>query len=223
MNKESSKKIILIVMIVFVTIIVLAGFTYAVFSYSRTSSNKPSIQAGMLEFGYIEQTNGISLENAMPISDTTALNTTKSNEYFDFYVTYNISNNATIQYEIDIENITDKLSVVNSGELSALDSSMIKVALEDRNEVGTERPMVVNPIHFSELERTPASNSKDGYVLYKASITGDSADYYRLYMWIPETDVDGNILMMSGEGEYSINKKAFSVRINIQAIANHNN
>lgn len=223
MNKESSKRIILIVMVVFVTIIVLAGFTYALFSYSRTSSNESSLQAGMLEFGYIEESNGINLENAMPISDTTALNTTNSNDYFDFYVTYDVSNNATIEYEIDIENITAELSLVADGTFTEMNSSRIKVALENRNEVGTENPMIVNPTYFSELERTPASNSKAGYVLHKTSITGNQTDYYRLYMWIPEVDFDGNVLTMSGADEYSINEQAFSVRINVQAVANHNN
>lgn len=218
MNKESSKKIILIVFVIIVSIVVLVGFTYALFRYSRTSSTNNTIVAGKLEFGYVEETNGINLQNAMPISDETALNTTNSNDYFDFYVKYNISRNAIIDYEIDIENTTRELEQVISGGLSELSTSSIKVALENRTVVNNSNPMIVNPSYFSELEKLPASNGKKGYILHRTSISGDSVDYYRLYMWIPEVDKNGNILSMSDTGENSIANKAFSIRINVQAL-----
>lgn len=222
MNKESSKKIILVVFIVIVSIVVLVGFTYALFRYSRTSSTNNTITAGKLEFGYIEETNGINLQNAMPISDETALNTTNSNDYFDFYVKYNVSSNAIIDYEIDIENTTSELEQVISGALSELSSSSIKIALENRTVVDDENPMIVNPTYFSELEIFPASNEKEGFVLHKTSISGNDADYYRLYMWIPEVDRDGNELSIVENGENSINNKAFSIQINVQAIGKNN-
>lgn len=222
MNKESSKKIILIVIISIVSIVVVIGFTYALYLYSRTSSTTTSITTGKLEFGYIEETNGVNLQNAMPISDETALNTTNSNDYFDFYIKYEVEGNITVDYEIDIENVTDNLEQISNGELSELSSSKIKVALENRNSVGDERPMVVNPTYFSELERYPASNSKDGYLLYKTSMTGDSTDYYRLYMWIPELDFDGNELSLSENDENSIVNQAFSVIVNVQALGKNN-
>ena len=218
MNKESSKKIILVIFVVIVSIVVLVGFTYALFRYSRTSSTNNTITAGKLEFGYIEETNGINLQNAMPISDETALNTTNSKDYFDFYVKYNVSSNAIIDYEIDIENTTSNIEQVINGSLSEMSTSRIKVALENRTVVDDENPMLVNPTYFSELELFPASNSRNGYVLYKNSTTGSSTDYYRLYMWIPEVDRDGNELSISAGGDNSISNQAFSIQINVQAI-----
>lgn len=218
MNKESSKKIVLVVFVFIVTVVALIGFTYALFRYSRVSSNNASIIAGKLEFGYIEETNGINLQNAMPVSDEVALNTTDSNNYFDFYVTYNVSSNATIDYEVDIENITNQLSEVINNNLAPVDSSKIKVALENRADTNNDSPMLVNPTYFSELERYPASNSKKGYILYKTSITGNSKDYYRLYMWIPEIDTDGNEISIVSNTDNFVGNQAFSIKINIQAL-----
>ena len=43
----------------------------------------------------------------------------------DFYVKYNVSSNAIIDYEIDIENTTSELEQVMSGSLSELSSSTL--------------------------------------------------------------------------------------------------
>lgn len=222
MKKESSKKILLTLFVVIVGVVAILGFTYAIFKYLRTSSLSSSITAGKLEFGYIEDINGINLQNAMPISDEVAINTTDENNYFDFYVTYDVSENLEINYEIDIENTSNKIDMVSNGSIEELSTSCVKVALENRNEVAPLDPMLVNPTYFLELENNKASNSKNGYILYKNSITGKSKDYYRLYMWIAEVDIDGNEMSMSDEGEHSIGNKDFSVQINVQAIGKSN-
>ena len=129
-----------------------------------------------------------------------------------------LQKDAIIDYEIDIENTTGDLEQVINGSLSQMSTSRIKVALENRTVVNDENPMLVNPTYFSELEIFPASNEKEGFVLHKTSISGNDADYYRLYMWIPEVDREGNELSISQTGENSISNQAFSIQINVQAI-----
>ncbi len=223
MEKSSSKNVVLFVVVFLVLLISIVGFSFAFFYYSRNSTTESQIQAGKLMLGYIEETNGISLTNAMPVSDTNALNTTDENAYFDFYVTYAISDRATIHYEIDIEDRTSELSGVGDGSLQRLDSKRVKVALENRNETLPDNPLVVSPTYFSEIELIPASNQKNGYRLYDKSVTGEGTDYYRLYLWLPEVDSDGvAIPMIDMDGVEGIQNKAFSVRINVQALAQAN-
>lgn len=223
MENSSSKKVILFVVVFFVFLISIIGFTFAFFRYMRTSSTESSIQAGKVMLGYIEETNGISLTNAMPISDTNALNTTDTNAYFDFYITYAIPSMAQIKYEIDIEDITDQLEDVEDGTLKSVATNRVKVALENRSETLPDKPLVVAPTYFSSIALIPASNQKPGYKLYEKTVSGEANDYYRLYLWLAEVDSTGEVVpMIDTDGVEGIRNQAFSVKINVQALAQVN-
>lgn len=218
MEQTSSKKIMLWIFVVMIVVISLVGLSYAFFRYSRLSDTSTVIQTGGVDFQYVEETNGITLTNAVPTPDVDAINTTDENAYFDFYISYNFSDFSVIRYEIDIEDTTDTLESVVSGENTKLDSSRIKVALEDRTVTMPEEPMVVNPTYFQELELRKASNEQPGYKLYEKTGNGAGKDYYRLYMWIPEYDSNGEVVpVMDTDAVKGIGHQAFSVKINVQA------
>jgi len=218
MERVSSKNFILWTIAIIVVIISIVGLSFAFLNYSRTSTTQATIEAGEVMLGYIEQTNGISLENALPVTDEAALNTTDTNAYFDFYVTYSFPATVSLKYEIDILNNTSNLEGVQNGTLSSLLTSRVKVALENRTEVMPEEPLLVSPTYFSLLETKPASNSKAGYKLYEKTVTGKSVDYYRLYMWIPEYDASGvGIPLIDVDSVAGIQNQAFSVKISVQA------
>ncbi len=220
MEKVSSKRVVLWTIAVVVLIISVVGFSFAFFFYSRTSDTEIKISSGGAMFGYQEETNGITLENALPTDDEVILNTEDNHYYFDFYITYNFAETAHLSYEIDIEDTTLESKDVQAGLLKKLDTSRVKVALENRTVTLPTEPMVVNPTYFSSVEQTAASNEKKGYRLYKKETSGNRVDYYRLYMWIPEYDAFGDVIpVMSTDENEGIENQTFSVKINVQAVS----
>lgn len=223
MERRVSKQAVLFVIVFIVFLISVIGFTFAFFSYQRTSDITSTIGAGKLSLGYVEQTNGINIDNVVPTSDDTALNTTDEDAYFDFYITYDITNTVEITYEIDIEDTTSVL-LESDTSINKLETNRVKIALENRNETYPEYPLVVAPTYFSQLELTPASNSKPGYKLYSKTTSSATTDYYRLYMWLAEKDSNGVDVPITdtetdeGTTIEGIQNKAFSIRVNVQAL-----
>lgn len=220
MEHTSSKNIVLWVILVFIIILCTIGVTFAFFNYTRLSNNNVGLTTGKAVLGYVEEANGIFLSNALPISDVNALNTTNPDDYFDFYVTYELGSSASLDYEIDIENTTSNLEEIQNGSCTPLDSSRIKIALEDRSVTLPEEPMIVGATYFSEVEVNKATNGAAGYYLHSENVTGKGTHYYRLYMWIPEVDDLGvAIPLIDMNGVSGIQNQAFSVKINVQAVA----
>lgn len=223
MERRVSKQAILFVIVFIVFLISVIGFTFAFFTYQRTSSHTPTIGAGKLSLGYIEETNGIYMDNVMPTSDDNALNTTDADAYFDFYIAYDITNTVELTYEIDIEDTTDTI-LESDTSLSKIETNRVKIALENRNKTYPDYPLVVAPTYFSQIELTSASNSKKGYKLYTKTTSTKATDYYRLYMWLAEKDsnnVDVPVIdteTSEGTTIEGIQNKAFSIRVNVQAL-----
>lgn len=226
MERKTSKQLILFVIVFIVLLISVVGFTYAFFTYQRTSGDDTVVKAGQLMLGYIEETNGIEIQDAVPKSDDDALNTENASDYFDFYISYALPTSASIKYEIDIENITEDI-LGEDTTYFVLESDRVKLALENRSEVYPDNPLLVGPTYLSTLELTPASNEKAGYKFYDKTVTGTGKvanDYYRLYMWIPEVDSAGKEIPLTDtvDGVKGIQNRAFSIRVNVQALAQVN-
>lgn len=65
---KTKKQIIIVVAIILISIIALAGTTFAVFTASLTGTKKVSIQTGTLQIDFTEG-NRINLTNAAPVTD----------------------------------------------------------------------------------------------------------------------------------------------------------
>ena len=111
MNKK--KNLILTLLAVLTVILITGGVTYAFFSYAKTGTTDNLITTGSITFLYTEVDgvgNGISIQNAFPISDDKGKVLTKTNEYFDFKVTSKTGNDkipyeVTARKSIDSDNI----------------------------------------------------------------------------------------------------------------------
>ena len=223
MEKSSSRNVVLMIVLLFIIVVSVIGLTFAFFQYSRTSTTSTDIRTAVVQMGYIEEKSGISLTNAMPISDDDALGSTDLDNYFDFNVNYEFPTSTTLSYEIDIEDITSRLDGIIDKSLTSVSSDRIKVALASRTTDGSVSSMVVNPVYFSNLEDSVASNSKPGFKLLEKEVVGKNVDYYRLYLWIPENDVSGQPIPLVDMDEVGgIRHQAFSVRVNVQALAKVN-
>ena len=96
-NKNKSFLFIILILILLIAII---GISYAAFSYTGTGQKLNTITTGAISMEYVESTNVISMNNALPTTDSTGKKLSNSGEYFDFTVKSSIAGNTDINYEI---------------------------------------------------------------------------------------------------------------------------
>lgn len=190
-NKYSYNKYVFLVLILFmVLVIMVAGCTYAVFTWTTTN---PSRATGNLSSGKISCTfnegSPISIKAAQPISDSVGKNL-QSNSingytsgYFDSVISCTCSSSCTGSYEIYLKEIASS---------SSIDNKYIKVYLTDGS-LNTESQL--NPVTtFSNLitSKTDAKAKR----LYIDSFSGDFSRKLRLRVWVaddyPVTNVTTN-------------------------------
>ncbi len=99
MNKEKIKNGLTIGALIIMLIMVI-GISYAAFTYSGLGKKENTITTGAISMSYTESSNTISMNNALPTTDTTGKTRTNSGEYFDFTVKSSIAGNTDINYEI---------------------------------------------------------------------------------------------------------------------------
>ena len=68
MEEDNSRKVFLSVLGVAILLVAVVGVSFALYSTSSTGKDN-SISTGTITMSYTEPTNGILLENALPISD----------------------------------------------------------------------------------------------------------------------------------------------------------
>ena len=213
---DNRRKILVLLIAIIGLISVTIGITYAFISYTKEGEYENSIKSGSITFHYNEDTRGISLEDALPISD----NQGKSqNKYFDFTITSKTTTDIAIPYLITAR---------KSGDL---DSSIVKVALfkvtNDENDPQQEIEEELYTSFYDKLDNTTQNNIVEK-VLYKESVPVNTNNYnekYRLRIWIdentdfsPEIDPEtGEYIEVEGEYVYPYNGKTFSIQVNVYA------
>ena len=182
MEGNNSKEILLSVLGVIVLIIAVIGISLAAFNFSQTGMKENKITTGRLNMSYSEDTNGITLENALPISDETGKALINDNETFDFTVEAIIEDgdaNTVINYAITAQKVEDA---------TTLDDSAIKVYLTNTDS-STEVP-VLEPTKLSLVDKTTSSElslaPSGEFKLATGSFTDSSTHNYRLRMWVAD-------------------------------------
>ena len=177
-KEKNYEKFILSGALILLLIVSVVGITYAVFSYQREGEKNNVITTGSIIFTYTETTNGINLQNAMPISDEVGkkLERSENNEgYFDFNVSCSLAGTARINYEV----YATKLNVENP-----LSEEYVKMYLTDGT---TDQPILGYdndvPTYYSLKDSTVASGSK---TLYTGSFTNSGVQSFRLRMWLSD-------------------------------------
>ncbi len=193
MKQKETKQLLLSVFGVALIILAITGFTYAIFTYTVTSSKTNQIRTGSIKMSYLESnTNVISINNAMPTTDLVGKN---QNDYFDFTLSAEISGTSTISYDIFAQQIETENSI---------DNNEIKVYLE--KEESGKYEAVMEPLVFS-----PTTDK--GMLLYKDSFSNKTnskvtkLENYRFRMWIDE------------KSDVKTFSKNFKIKINVYANA----
>lgn len=183
-KKKQSKQLVLSILGILSLVMITAGVTYAIFTYTKLGSTENTITVGTIKLLYTENTGvgkGIKITNALPISDDEGKAYNTDGYVFDFTVEGENSGNEVIPYEVTLRQKTD----------STLDNKIVKVYFTKMS--GDVETAVFEPTLFSALTQTTVDVGDNvektlttGSV--PANATGDSkyVQNYRLRMWIDE-------------------------------------
>ena len=177
-NGINVKETVVSILIVLILLVVVAGVSYAVWSRTFTGEKENSLKTGYVSFNYKESdTNVISIENAIPVSDEVGKKQKDSNSMFDFNVSAEYKGVKNINYE-----------VYSTLMKSTQDPKYVKVYLTNQN----DEP-------FSEYSKTvPTYNLlsdsliEEGKTLYKGNLKSGSIDNFRLRVWLSSDYSDGS-------------------------------
>lgn len=199
-QEKAGNKMKLMLSCIFIVLlfILVIGTTYALFSYTKEGKIENTISTGSITFSYTESSNGILLQNAMPVSDEVGKKldiSQKNNGYFDFNVSSTISGTSKINYEI----YATKISVDNE-----LNEKYVKIYLTDGltdNAISGYDSDI--PTYYSLKESALEKNAKS---LYYGTFNNTGIQYFRLRMWISD--------------KYDIKdvSENFKIKVNVQAI-----
>ena len=176
---KNKKKDFILILIVFILLIAIAGISYAAFNYAGTGQKLNTITTGSISMEYIESTNVISMNNALPTTDETGKKRLNAGEYFDFTVKSSITGNTDINYEI----------AAKEENGNTFDGKNIKFYLTKVNSDGSEEE-AMPPKTYSE---DPSGNGYTGrpsdmMSLFVGNLSqqGDTEIKYRLRLWVDE-------------------------------------
>ena len=178
MAKEKIKDILTITTSIFLLIVVI-GISYAAFTYSGVGQKTNTITTGAITMSYTESSNTISMNNALPTTDTTGKTRKNTGEYFDFTVKSSIAGNTDINYEIAAKEETG----------NTFSGSNIKYYLTTVDSAGKETEVMAPRIYYEE----PSGNvytgrPSDMMSLFVGNLNqqGDTTINYRLRLWVDE-------------------------------------
>ena len=208
-NKKRNIKILLAVLVIIGIIMIMLGVTYAVFTYTKLGTTSNVITTGTLKFSYTENTGvgrGISLSNALPVTDKKGKSYTESGQVFDFTITGTNTSSKAIPYEI-----TARLN-----KNSTLDKNVVKVYLTD---ITSDEKEVLEPTIYGDLLQTSIDVGENTEkTLYQTTVDSNTNNYekkYRLRIWIDENTDFSGIEQEDGSMVYPYNNKTFTVTVNV--------
>ena len=183
MKKSKSREILFSIIGIFILVILVIGFSFAAFTFSKNGITENAIITGSINMSYSEPENGINLVNALPITDEQGRGLTGANNVFDFTVDSTISGNSPV-------NVNYAITAVSSD--STVDNSAIKVYLTNMDNGADSE--ILAPTKISSLSTTTGSenyNAPSGeYILFSDTMNNTTSHKYRLRMWVADDYTD---------------------------------
>lgn len=186
MKNNTSKHIILSVLAVAILVVSVVGISYAIFTSTLEGTAENTLNTGTINMSYTEESNGISITNAMPLTDEAGKALTGENNVFDFTVSSAISGVTEVNYEVVAEKVT--------GDSDVLADSDVRLYLE-REVSSSYEPagVTATPAAFNGLTVASTIGSPIGsMVLYSGSFDNTEvaentySEKFRLRMWLAE-------------------------------------
>ncbi len=201
-NSERKNLIVSIVALLFIVVAVI-GITYAAFNYTGLGTKSNKVTTSTITMNYNEATNGITLTDAMPISDSDGKQLTGEGRTFTFTVTVTTGNNTAVGYEVSA--VKDNTSTLGNND--------VRIYLE-KSSSGAEGTYssVLEPTGFSPINATTEIGTPAGeMLLHSDSTTSTRTDYYILRMWVAE------------EYQVTDESKFFTIKVNVYGTDSHIN
>lgn len=213
-EKRNNKKSILLALLGICSLVLItAGVTYSLFTYTKLGETDNTITTGNLKFLYTENTGvgkGILISNALPVADSVGKAYSTDGYVFDFQVQATNGGTDAIPYEITLR----------QKDGSTLDNSIVKVYLTDMT--GNLDQQLVAPTLFNKLADTQIDVGDNiEKTLYQTTVAAGEVAYqkdYRLRMWIDESaNFSSTGVDSEGNPIYPYNGKTFTATVNVYA------
>ncbi len=206
MLKSESKQIILSILGISILIIAFVGISYAAF-HTVLSSEENSISTGTISLQLSDNSDFISIANAMPMSDEDGKNLTGNGNVYDFSVDTVLSKNTTINYEISLERVQTNTPVLNNEN--------VRIYLQKQeNDTFIDTPITVIPQAFTPLIEDSFLGTKKGdMVIYSGTFSNTTSsdrelnEKFRLRIWIANNTIIDSV------------SRDFQVKLNVTAKA----
>ena len=228
---KDKKKILMVLGVVSIVLITI-GIGYAFFSYSKNGSTENTISSDSITFLYDEvdqQGNGITLTNALPISDTEGKGQIQD---FDFRIVSDTNTGISIPYEITLR------KKVGSDDIDDIIKVYLAKTTDSSTTIANEEEVELSK--YSDLE-TVTKNGHQEKLLHIDKVPGSNSTYnqgYRLKIWIDDSADYSEITVpakcsdgsnkteqectspnewIAEHNEYPYNNKTFAVTVNVYA------
>ena len=185
MESETAKQVMVTLLAAFIIIVAAIGVSYAAFTYANEGSTVNVIKPGEIYLKLNESKTGISMLNAVPLSDIEGTSLIEEGSFYSFNITSTLKSGSNIIYDIVLKSNLDKIS-----------PKMIKVYLVEVDGESTpveSEKVILAPTYLSNLKRSELAN---GESLFRGNLVqGDNiVTNYRLKVWISDHDADGNFI-----------------------------
>ena len=177
--ENNKKNLFLNILLVVILLVFVVGISFAAATWKRTTGDN-TVNTGSISMSYVEPTNALILENALPMSDEEGKSQTK---YFEFTVSTHATTNAnddtgiTIPYEINISDIE-----LTNEELAKYFIKLNLSTVEGNVETEVLQPTTMTNLNLSALRENATKVYEARDVHKNGSDTKTTT--YRLRAWL---------------------------------------
>lgn len=196
-KKGISKGILFFVVLISVVVIAVLVISFKVFYDTPKEVIKETVEAGSVSMTYADDFNGLAIVNATPVTDEVGMLFDGADQYFDFTVTTEIDDSASVDYEI---------AVVKKSDSTILDDN-IRIYLEKQSEGSYVK--VFGPEKYTALsKKSDIGSPKGSMVITKVNKKEKATDNYRLRIWLSDKAVVSPEVLQNYTVEVVISGKA---------------
>lgn len=189
MKKEDkvSKKVVILIMVISILFLLIIFFAFLCFNLQKEKTTV--YDSGSILMTYSNKNNSLTIDNALPLSDSDGTKLNNVNYYFDFTVNTNLRDSKKMIYEITI----------NKDSSSDISDDSIRVYLE-KQQSGTYSKVFGPQKYIPLTKKTDVGSPVGSMVLLRSVVKDDSSDNYRLKMWVSSDEALDN----SVAGNYTV-------------------
>lgn len=174
-NNYKTRNVVLVVSGISVILILIVAFAFMMFFKEQEKNVNEVVKNSVVTMNYKTATNEFALTNLTSMSNEAGKDLRTEGSYFDFSVSSEMDQDASVQYEIAL--IKD--------ESSTIPDSDIVVYLEKQNSGSYAK--VEDPSAFTPTKKkTSLGSPAKSMVLDKVTLSSEKKDNYRLRLWVKE-------------------------------------